>query len=44
VGQRVQKGDVISNVGNTGRSTGPHIHLEVLKHGEQIDPARYLDH
>lgn len=44
VGQRVQKGDEISQVGNTGRSTGPHIHLEVLKDGEQIDPARYLDH
>lgn len=43
VGQRVQKGDTISRVGNTGRSTGPHIHLEVLKNGEQIDPARYLD-
>jgi murein DD-endopeptidase MepM/ murein hydrolase activator NlpD len=44
VGERVQKGDVVSHVGNTGRSTGPHIHLEVLKNGEQIDPARYLEH
>jgi murein DD-endopeptidase MepM/ murein hydrolase activator NlpD len=43
VGQRVQEGEVVSQVGNTGRSTGPHIHLEVLKNGEQIDPARYLD-
>jgi len=39
-GDRVRQGDVIGYVGSTGRSTGPHLHFEVLKHGEQVDPLK----
>ncbi|MEM6532481.1 MAG: M23/M56 family metallopeptidase [Myxococcota bacterium] len=38
VGDRVQAGDVIAQVGNTGYSTGPHLHFEVLASGKHIDP------
>lgn len=41
-GQRVQRGDVIGRVGSTGRSTGPHLHYEVLKEGRHVNPRRYL--
>jgi murein DD-endopeptidase MepM/ murein hydrolase activator NlpD len=37
-GQRVKQGDVIGFVGSTGRSTGPHLHYEVLKYGKQVNP------
>lgn len=43
IGERVTKGDVVGKVGRSGRSTGPHIHLEVLRNGEQIDPRKFLD-
>ena len=42
VGQYVQRGDVIGHVGNTGRSTGPHLHYEVLINGANVDPLRYI--
>ncbi len=41
-GDIVAKGQVISKMGSTGRSTGPHVHYEVLKHGKQIDPLPYV--
>lgn len=41
-GAVVMPGDAIAAVGSTGRSTGPHLHFEVLRDGEAIDPRRYL--
>lgn len=37
-GMSVEKGQVIGYIGTTGRSSGPHLHYEVLVHGEQVDP------
>ena len=41
-GDVVGKGQTIAIMGSTGRSTGPHVHYEVLKSGRQIDPKRYV--
>lgn len=41
-GDRIAKGQAVSTVGSTGRSTGPHLHFEVLKNGAQIDPLKFV--
>jgi murein DD-endopeptidase MepM/ murein hydrolase activator NlpD len=40
-GQKVQRGDLIGFVGSTGRSQGPHLHYEVYKDGERINPMNF---
>ena len=42
VGETVQRGQVVGLSGNTGRSSGPHLHYTLYYQGQTIDPARYL--
>jgi len=42
-GQRIRRGDVIAYVGDSGSSTGPHVHYEVRVNGLPVNPVRYLN-
>jgi murein DD-endopeptidase MepM/ murein hydrolase activator NlpD len=42
LGTIVKKGEVIAQMGSSGRSTGPHVHFEVFKNGRTVDPATYI--
>lgn len=43
VGMRLKRGDKVGEVGKTGKSTGPHLHYEVIYKGSQVNPMSYLD-
>lgn len=44
VGDLVGKDQLVAYMGSTGRSTGPHLHYEVLRNGDQVDPSTYIAH
>ncbi|KJD46505.1 M23 family metallopeptidase [Paenibacillus terrae] len=41
-GERVRKGQTIGLLGSTGRSTGPHLHFQIVKHSQPVDPLLYV--
>jgi len=42
VGETVKRGEPVALMGSTGRSTGPHVHFEVLRNGRQVDPLSFV--
>lgn len=43
VGDYVERGQIIARIGSTGNSTGPHLHFEVMQHGEREDPLHWVN-
>ncbi|HBQ58341.1 MAG TPA: hypothetical protein DD671_01615 [Balneolaceae bacterium] len=41
-GDRIRKGDVVGKAGNTGTSTGVHLHFEIWKDGKRVNPEAYI--
>ena len=41
-GDRIERGQLLGHVGNTGRSTGPHLHYEVVRNGRSENPWLYI--
>jgi len=42
VGDKVDKGQPVAIMGSTGRSTGTHVHFEVMRNGESVNPKKYI--